>query len=241
MILREFTSREATKLNKLTKALAENYDYNMNFNGMTNARATTMARKAHEKVAESNDVNRRIKFNMIAESLDLWMQANIQTELTAFNLAEGIDDESMEEAKVILAAKEISDKIQGMIEDAAKMQVQDLLPIVDAMKSEIGVDEANAFAASADAALGGLVDSCKAAKEEYDNSIATAQGQNVGNDMDGFGMDDEMDDMGDMGGDEFGDVDVDIDTDIGIDDEFGGDDSEMGGADPTGREMKDEI
>lgn len=236
MILREFTSRGANKLKKLTKALEENYDYDLNLDGMTKGRAGRMAEKARQKVVENKDLNKRIKFAMIAESLDLWMQANIQSELTAFNLAEGLDDESMEEAKVILAAKELSDKIQGMIEDAAKMQVQDLLPIVDAMRSEIGATEAEAFASSAETALGGLVDALKTSKGEYDNAIGAAQGQTPGTDMDSFDLD---------GGDEMGGMEVDMDAmgdegdmDMEVDDEFGGDDAEVGGDEPTGRELK---
>ncbi len=236
MILREFTAHNATKLNKLQRALAENYDYDINLDKMTADRAERMATKARLKVEENTDTNKRIKFAMIAESLELWMQANVQTELTAFNLAEGLDDDSMEEAKVILAAKELSDKIQGMIEDAAKMQVQDLLPIVDAMKSEVGQAEADAFATQADAALAGLVESLKGAKTEYDSAISAAQGLAPATDMDNFDMDGEMGD-GEM------DMDMDggeVDLDMG-DDEFAGDDATVGGEDPTGREMKAEM
>jgi hypothetical protein len=232
MILKEFKSNDARTLRKLTRALAENYDYDINLAKMTAKRAAKMAYNARAKVVESRDTNRRIKFTMIAESLDLWMQANVQSELTAFNLAEGLDDDSMEEAKVILAAKELSDKIQGMIEDSAKMQVQDLLPIVDAMRSEVGQAEAEAFATQADAALAGLVSSLKAAKIEYDESIQTAQGLAPANDM-------EMDDgMGDEMGDEIDGMDVDMSA---MDDEFGGDAATVGDADPTGREMKAEM
>lgn len=238
MILKEFTARGKTKLGKLTKALAENYDYDINLNNMTAKRAARMAFKARQKVEENEDINKRIKFAMIAESLELWMQANVQTELTAFNLAEGLDDESMEEAKVILAAKELSDKIQGMIEDAAKMQVQDLLPIVDAMKSEVGQAEAEAFATAADAAIGGLVETLKASKDEYDNAISAAQGQTPATDMDNFDMDGDME-PGDGGIDG---MDVDMDSmDDEMDDEFSGDDAAVGDDDPTGREMKAEI
>jgi len=243
MILREFTSRGASKLDKLTKALAENYDYNLDLDNMTGDRAQRMADKAREKVAEISDINKRIKFNMIAESLDLWFEANIQTELTDM-VAEGLDDDSVEEAKVILAAQEISDKIQGMIEDAAKMQVQDLLPIVDAMKSELGADEAEAFSTQADAALAGIVESLKSGKAEYDTAIQSAQGNAPATDMDNFDMDGDIG-PGDGGIDGM-DVDMDMDADIDggdmeVDDEFGGDDAMVGGDEPTGREMKDEI
>jgi hypothetical protein len=228
MIMKEFTSHDATKLTKLTTALAENYDYNINLSSMTTDRAARIAEKARLKVTENRDVNQRIKFAMIAESLELWMQANIQTELTAFNLSEGLGDDELEASKVILAAQELNDKIQGMIEDAAKMQVQDLLPIVDAMKSELGQAESEAFAQSADAAIGALVEALKSAKTEYGNAISTAQGIEVATDMDDFSMDDGMDDEFD------GD-------DMGMDDEFAGDEAAIGNDDPTGREMKAEI
>lgn len=238
MILKEFTSNGQSRLQKLTQALSENYDYDINLKKMTPGRAERIAEKARQKVEESKDVNARIKYNMIAESLELWMQANIQSELTDM-VAEGLDDESMEEAKVILAARELSDKIQGMIEDAAKMQVQDLLPIVDAMKSELGTEEADAFSSAADAALANLVDTLKSSKEEYDNAIAAAQGQAPATDMDNFDMDGDDADMGD-------ELDVDMDDeggadDMEIDDEFAGDEATVGDEEPTGREMKDEM
>jgi hypothetical protein len=160
------------------------------------------------------------------------MQANVQSELTAFNIAEGLDDDSMEEAKVILAAKELSDKIQGMIEDAAKMQVQDLLPVVDAMRSDVGQAEAEGFATQADAALAGLGEALKTAKIAYDSAIQTAQGLAPANDMDMDGG------MGDEMGDEIDGMDVDMSA---MDDEFGGDDANVGDEEPTGREMKAEM
>jgi len=247
MILNEFTTRGSTKLDKLTQALKENYDYNLNFDDMTADRAKLMAARAREMVEENKDINKRIKLSMIAESLDLWFEANIQTELTNM-VAEGLDDDSMEEAKVILAAKELSDKIQGMIEDAAKMQVQDLIPIVDAMKSELGADEAEAYSDAADMALAGLVDALKNAKDQYDDAISAAQGHEPATDMDNFDMDgDDLEggDMDDMGNepdmDDMSDMSDMDSVDDDADDEFAGDDTAIGGDEPTGREIKDEI
>jgi hypothetical protein len=240
MILKEFVEHDSTRLNKLVQTLNENYDYELDFDMMTVDKATRMKAKAEQRIAESTDIGRRIKLGFIAESLDLWMQANVQTELTNFNLQEALDDGSVDEAKVIIAAQEINDKIQSMIEDAAKMQVQDLLPIIDAMKSEIGTAEAEAFSSSADTALEGLVDSLKAAKEEFSNAISAAQGNPVETDMDMEpGMDSELDDV-DMGIDD-DEMDVDLDAGGEMDDEFAGDDAEVGGEDPTGREMKAEV
>lgn len=249
MILREFTTNDAAKFSKLTQALTENYDYDIDFSNMTVARANRMINKTNQRIAEVSDTNRRVKLGMIAESLSIWKEAAIQTELTSM-VAEGLGDEEMEGAKVILAAKELSDKIQSMIEDAAKMQVQDLLPIVDAMKAEIGTAEAEAFSQAADAAIGGLVEATKSAKEGYDNAIATAQGQDVGMDMDNFdgeagmddvGMDDMDVDMSAMGDEMPDDLDGEMDMGDDLEDEFGGDDATVGGETPSGRELKAEF
>lgn len=239
MILREFTQQNAAKLRKLTRTLSENYNYALNFNTLTAPKALAMIGNVNEKRDASKDVNNRVKLGLIAESLALWHKAAVQTELT-----ETLDDTAMEGAKVILAAKEISDKIQGMIEDAAKMQVQDLLPIVDAMKSEIGTNEAETFSQTADAALGQLVESLKSTKTEFDNAIAGAQGESVGMDMD-MGMDDMGMDMDTDMGDEF--AEPGDEAGFGMDDEFAepddfeGDDTNLGGEEPSGREMKAEF
>lgn len=230
MILKQFATGGNQSLRKLTKTLAENYDYNINFDKMTVTRAEKLTQKAEERISESTSLHDRIKYKMIAESMELWTKTQVQTELT-----EGLDDESVDEAKVILAAQEISDKIQGMIEDAAKMQVQDLIPIVDAMKSDIGTEEAASFSDAADEALGNLTSSLKAAKDEYDNAVAIAQGTTPAVDMDSYG-DDEADlDIDDV------DMSAMDDEELDLDDEFGGDDANVGDEEPSGRELKDEL
>jgi hypothetical protein len=232
MNLTEFSNRN-TRLKKILAILRENYNYSVDFNKFTKTKATTLIGKAQSKLVECEDMHLRIKYRLIAEAATLWNDSMV-TPLYA-RIAEGIDDTTVEEVKVILAAKEISDKIQGMIEDAAKMQVQDLLPIIDAMKSEIGSAEASAFSNTADGALQALVDSLKSSKEEFDNAIAVAQGVQVESDMGSYGDemtgDAEMDT--DMQDPEFGGEDD--------DESFGGDDANIGGASTVGREMKDDF
>lgn len=237
MILNEFTANDRARLVKLTRALSENFDYTLDFDGMTAPRASKLIERAEVAIADSNNINKRIKLGLIAESLDLWMKSNIQTELTDV-VAESLDDDAVEGAKVVIAAQELTDKIQGMIEDVAKMQVQDLLPITDAMKVEIGQAEADTFSTTADAALGTLVDALKTAKSGMDEAIASAQGQTPATDMDNFDDDEFGDTDGDLETDM--DADLDLDSDDDFDDEFGGDAGNIADDDPTGRELKDE-
>lgn len=219
------------QLDKLQTYLKENFDYEMDMSDMTVDRANAMIEATVKKMNMAESAKEVSRLFMIAESLKLWTQAPIQTELTAY-VAENTDDSAVEQAKVIIAAQEMCDSIQKMIEDVAEMQVQDLLPLVDAMKAELGMEQAEAFNSAADSALGGLVDSLKSAKEGMDNAILGAQGQAPASDM-----------MGDDGGLGIDDVDMSAMDDEPMDDDgFGGDEAMTGPEDePIGREMKEGL
>jgi hypothetical protein len=130
-------------------------------------------------------------------------------------------EQDLDQAEVLLAAKELVDKLQKMIEDVAAMQVQELMPITDAMKNQLGFEIAEQYNTAADAALGGLLDQLKSAKTTLDNATLQASGQPV-NGPSPTDMGTELATADDLG------------------DEFGGDDAAAGAPNPVGRELKAE-
>lgn len=223
------------RLKKITKFLKESYGYDINLKAISKDKAKEMMKRTSSKITklkESNSSQREIdRLTLVLESLKLWTESPIQTVLTK-PVTEGLDDSDVEEAKVILAAQELSDQLQKMVETIAQMQVQDLMPIVDAMKADIGTTEAETFSSSVDSVLSELLDAAKSAKDGVTNAILAAQGQ-APTDMDsemGGDMDMDMDMDSEMSGD--------MDSEMG--DEFGGDDAMAGPEDePLGREMKE--
>ena len=144
-------------------------------------------------------------------------------------MREGIDTD-LESAEVLLAAQEIVDKLQGIVEDLAKIQVQELMPIVDSMKEHVGFDVAEQYNSAAETALSDLLDQAKSAKDALENATLAAQGKPVNQtsaapetDM-GMGMSPEQ------GPDEMGPPE----------DEFGGDSASSGPDNTIGRELKTE-
>ena len=229
MQLKEFTS--ATSLNKLKKVngiLKEIYGYNIDYKSLTNEKAVRMVLKINEKIDNLNE-NDAQRYRLIKDCLTYWMEANTE------RLMESLDDETVDSAKVVIAAQEISDALQKMIENVAKMQVQDLLPIVDAMKDELGPGESRQFSDTATQILGDLVNSLKSTRESFDDALRAAQG-NPADDM-AMGIGDEG-----LGGDMIDDIEGDgvlkADADYMKTDEFGGEDSAIGA--DTGRELKPE-
>jgi hypothetical protein len=134
----------------------------------------------------------------------------------------------LEQAEVMLAAQELVDELQKMVEDLAEMQVQKLMPIVDAMKEQVGFEQADAYNSGAEAALAGLLDQAKAAKEMLENATLAARGEAPAAAMPtDMGMEPEVTDMPDAG-------------DMDMEDEFGAEPAAAGEENPVGREMKGE-
>jgi hypothetical protein len=86
------------------------------------------------------------------------------------------EDANLDKAETLLAAKDISDRLQNMAEDAAKMAVDRLMPLVDTMKSQFGQQPADGFNAVVKAQLQTVLDAIIAAKDETDNAIMALQG-----------------------------------------------------------------
>jgi len=219
------------KFSKIQKYLEENYGYEMDMSAMDADKVAGIIKSTTDKMKVTEDAKEYTRLHMIAEGLKLWTPAPMQTELTEV-VTEAADEEAVEQAKVIIAAQEMNDALQKMIEDTAEMQVQDLIPLVDAMKAELGMQQAEAFNASVDSALGGLVDALKSAKEGVDNAVLAAQGMGPATDMEMPAMDPEAPSDMDMDG---------MDADAPDDDSFTGDDAAADAeGEPEGRELKAE-
>ena len=136
-------------------------------------------------------------------------------------------EDELEQAEVMLAAQELVDELQKMVEDIAEMQVQKLMPIVDAMKEQVGFAEAEAYNNAVDSALGGLLDQSKSAKDAVENATLSARGEAPASPM-----------QTDMAMDQEAPAEEPMDIDAS--DEFSGDDAAAGEDNSIGRELKGE-
>ena len=136
-------------------------------------------------------------------------------------------EQDLEGAELLLAANDMVDRLQKMAEDVASMQVEELMPLVDAMRDQFGTDQADAFNSSVEAALQGALDTIRSTHDQVDTAIKVLSGEEVSNDMGDIPAPTDMDST---------ELDAEDDT-INMD----GDDSASGPEDePIGRETKDE-
>ena len=180
------------KLDETIRKLRESGTRIPNFAGMTEFDANRQIQCINEARQELVDGNERIKAALLVESFELWKQVDRERR-DRVSIAEGIDSATIESAKVILAAREVTDQLKGMMERLSKIRGSDVIQIADAMRAEIGADEASNFSETAENVLTQLMSQIEEAKSEFDEAISIAQGESVpgGNDMDNFNPDSE--------------------------------------------------
>lgn len=82
-------------------------------------------------------------------------------------------------AQVVLAAQDMVDQVQKMIENMTDLKVKELPALVDGIKGEQGVDAAGQFQSTVDGALQGLIDALSGAKGELESAVGVITGEEM--------------------------------------------------------------
>ena len=144
---------------------------------------------------------------------------------------EGIKEGVEEQSELILAAKDMMDKVTSFLEDLASMKTEGMLELADRIRDEMGAEKSDAFLQKIQPAIEQAEATLTTTRQELDNGVRILTGEEVASDP--MGADDTMD---------MDNTDADLD-DLGTDDletdEFGASDAEAGGTEPEGREQRE--
>jgi len=88
-----------------------------------------------------------------------------------------LNESEVQQAQVVLAAQDMVDKMQGMLEDVTELQFKELPALVDSIKNQVGMEQAQQFNTDATAALSGLVGNLQGAKQQLDAALNVVTGQ----------------------------------------------------------------
>ena len=146
---------------------------------------------------------------------------------------EGAEDE----AELVMAAKDMVDRITGWMEDTAEMQTESMLELADAIRDEMGSEKSEAFVSSIKPALESLYATMETTRATLTSGVGMLTGE--AEPMDTMGADDGMD----MDMEPTDDMDMaagdDMDMDVG--DDFGADAAAAGGEEEAGREKRESV
>jgi len=216
----DLNNLKVNKITKLDSVLKEVFGVNFNF-GADGAKLQKVKTFTESKIKSLRD-------NGIAVNDKQYQKLLLVLEGIKEAMSnKPVMESELDQAEVLLAAKQMADDLQKMAENLASMQVEELMSITNAMKEEVGVAEADAFSQSAEVAIGQALDAVKKANDDVNNAVLVAQGQAPETDM-------SMEPAPEAP------VDMDAPAEEPAGDDFEGVDAASAESDAEGREMKEE-
>lgn len=138
---------------------------------------------------------------------------------------QGVFEDEVGQAESLMAAQDMVDSVQGMLEDVGEMINEKLPPLTDSLRRSSGADAAAAFNQQTNEALNTLMEAVRGAREAMANAVGTLTGQ-------------EPTPMGSTETEQDLDLDVDMDADDSEEldlDDFETSDAAQGGDETLGR------
>ena len=136
-----------------------------------------------------------------------------------------------EEASLVMAAKDMVDKVTGWMEDTASMQTETILELGDAIRDEEGAEKSESFINAVKPALESLYTSLEATREALTGGVAVLTGEGAPTDT--MGADAEEPAM---------EPTDDADTDMpDQSDDFAASEPATGGEEPADREKRESF
>lgn len=123
-----------------------------------------------------------------------------------------VENEKIEESQVYLAAQDLVDTVQKMLEDVGQMQVKELPALVSSIESEIGVNESQSFNEQVSQQLDALSSTLKETMAGLKSAVNGLTGQEAG-----MAFNEPPVDDAEMGADIGADVGAEMGADIGAD------------------------
>lgn len=164
---------------RLNQKMEQKFGYKVKTDGLTESRALQMLSKINQGLRSykqqhgnllSEKSGRYTELLMMRQGLLRWLE---EQKSSQHQLLEG----EMEQAQTVLAAKDIVDRIQKMLEDTSAMLAEDLPPLLDSIRDQIGSEQAAGFNSSVNAALTSLLENLKQTRESVDGAVRGLTGE----------------------------------------------------------------
>ena len=152
--------------------------------GVASAGAADAAKTAAAVVATQKDPKVKAALQKAAKGQSLNPEeqkvvagvALSKTESRLRNAYRMLKESEVQQAQVVLAAQDMVDKMQSMLEDTTELQFKELPALVDSIKNQVGIDQAQQFNQDVTAALTNLVQNLQAAKAQLDQALGVVTG-----------------------------------------------------------------
>ena len=219
---------------KINKIVESRFGFSIDYDNLTYAKAQRLTKALGENItqikksfgghtAEKN--SKYMELMLVKEGLDKWLSSE-----------QGLFESELGRSEAVLAAKDIVDSVQDMLEKISKIQNEQVPALIDTIRDQIGGEQAESFKGSISPLLTELYTALSTARESSDTAVRQLSGEQV--------ADTDMS----LGGNEFGaepnlggEPESDFDSDLGAapeTDGFDATDAAVGGEEELGRERR---
>ena len=199
------------------KALKENFNMPFNMDTLTPSATNAMLKKVRGLISETRESSQFYESQNSPAYMKLVMMQQALTKRVSEYAARPanrivVENEEVEKSQVVLAAQDMVDSVQKMLEQVSDMLVKELPALTDSVQSEIGVDESTQYSSQVAEALTTLTAALTQSKATLQGALGVVTGQ--GGAPEAFG-DEDMGAEEDMGADDLG-----SEEDMGLEDDM---------------------
>lgn len=196
------------------KALRENFGQKFDVSGLSKKQTVQMLEKVTGLITEQKQSSKyHTSHNDPAYLKLVMMESLLWTHYAGFKKSNAnivTEGENIGQAQVLLAAKDMVDSIQKMVERASDMMVKELPAVVEAIRTQIGTNEGKAYNDSATTAFRTLTDALMQAKSDMQGAMDVMNGGEAAPEA----FDAPEEDLGDLEGEDFSDEDADLEDEV---------------------------
>ena len=242
MQIREF-SKPLTAA-KLNESLAKRFGSKINIDAFTTEQLQDARNKLRTKVfnvetMESFDAVQKTEYSknkMFLDVLNAALSERDDVSIAIDEAIESLNEGEEDKAELVMAAKDMVDRVTGWMEDTAEMQTESMLELADAIRDEMGSEAAEAFTNAVKPALESMYGVMETTRQALTQGVGMLTGE--AEPVDTMGAEEPgMDDMN-MEPTVDGDMDM---EEPAADDDFGAADAAAGGAELGGREKRESV
>jgi len=167
---------------KINKVMESRFGFSIDYDNLTYAKAQRLAKALGENIqaikksygAHTAEKNAKyMELMLVKEGLDKWMGSE-----------QGLFESEMGRSETVLAAKNMVDEVQDMLETVSKMQNEQMPALSDTIRDQIGAEQAEQFKAAIGPLLQSLWQALSTGREQADTAVRALAGEQTQQPMD---------------------------------------------------------
>jgi hypothetical protein len=164
----------------LNRRLQQKYGFGIKTTNLSESRARQLLTKVEESIVaykkshghlNSEKNSHYTELLLMRDGLTNWLREN------GVKVGRVLREGELEQAQTKLAAKDLVDRIQKMVEEVSSMLNEDLPPLTDSMRDQLGGDQAATFNSTVNQTLSTLLDAAKQTRQAIDDAARMAAGE----------------------------------------------------------------